>query len=220
MKNIAIVPLKNLSETKRRLAGHLDLNERKALVLAMLDDVLNSLRHSELFSEIHVISPNTSVEKRVLRSRALFMKQKGAGLNSAIRQALRELLRKKPKSITTVLADLPLAGPADFRELAEISQESPRIVLAPSLKGGTNVMLRSPPNLIRTFYGRWSYAKHLRAGQKKNVPVYSVSNSRLSFDVDTIHDLRALLRLDRSGRTHAGSAAREFPIFSRLRNRS
>ena len=214
MKNIAIVPLKNLSETKRRLASHLDLEERRVLALAMLDDVLNSLRHSELFSEIHVISPDVSVEKRFLRSRVFFMKQKGAGLNSAVRQALRELSRKKPKSITAVLADLPLAGPADFRELVEISQESPRIVLAPSLKGGTNVMLRSPPNLIRTSYGRWSFAKHLREGQKKNVPVYSISNPRLSFDVDTIQDLRALLKLDRSGRTHASKAAREFAIFN------
>ena len=214
MKDIAVVPLKNLSEAKRRLAGHLDLDERKALVLAMLDDVLNSLRHSELFSEIHVISPDVSVEKRVLRSRVFFMKQKGAGLNSAIRQAMRELVRKKPKSMTAVLADLPLAEPADFKELARMSHEIPRIVLVPSLKGGTNVMLRSPPNLIRTSYGRWSYAKHLREGQEKNVPVYSISNPRLSFDVDTIQDLRALLKVDRSGRTHTSMAAREFAIFS------
>jgi 2-phospho-L-lactate guanylyltransferase len=213
MNDIVIVPVKNLSEAKRRLASQLDLDERKALVLAMLDDVLNALKRSNLFSEIHVISPDKSVESRILRHRVSFMNQNGAGLNSAIRQAMLELARRGPRTVTTVLADLPLAQSADFRELARISQESPRIVLAPSLKGGTNVMLRSPPNLIGTSYGRWSYAKHLRSGQKKNVPVYSISNPRLSFDVDTIQDLRALVKLDRAARTHASRAARTFSLF-------
>ncbi len=70
-------------------------------------------------------------------------------------------------------------------------------------------MLRSPPNLIKTFYGRWSYAKHLRAGQRKNVPVYSVSNPRLSFDVDTMQDLKTLVEFDSSRRTNAAKVAKK-----------
>jgi 2-phospho-L-lactate guanylyltransferase len=214
MNDVAIVPVKNLSEAKRRLATHLDPVERKTLVLAMLEDVLNALKRSDLFSEIRVISPDGTLERTIARHKALFMKQKGVGLNAALRQASRELATKRVSSVTTVLADLPLTGPADFRELARISQDRPRIVLAPSLKGGTNVMMRSPPDLIRTSYGRWSYAKHLREGQKKNASVYSISNPRLSFDIDSIHDLRVLLKLDRSGRTHASRAAKGFAAFN------
>jgi 2-phospho-L-lactate/phosphoenolpyruvate guanylyltransferase len=214
MSDIAVVPLKNLAEAKKRLANHLDPDERKTLVLAMLDDVLDALSRSKLFSEIDVISPDKSIEGRVRRRRAVFIKQRGAGLNSAIRQAMRELKRRKAASVTTVLADLPLAEPSDFRQLVKISPERRRIVMAPSLKGGTNVMFRSPPNLIRTSYGRWSFAKHLRMSQKKNVPTYAISNSRLSFDVDTIHDLRALLKIDRAGRTRASRVARKFAVFA------
>ena len=207
MSDIAIVPVKSLSEAKRRLANHLDPEERRALVLAMLDDVLTALGKSRLFSETHVISPDLSLERTARNHRVGFIRQKGAGLNAAIRQAMRYLARSNVSSVTTVLADLPLAKPSDFTELVRISDQSPRVVLAPSLKGGTNVMLRSPPNLIKTSYGRWSYAKHLRAGQGKNVPVYSVSNPRLSFDVDTIEDLKALVELDASRRTNAGRVA-------------
>ena len=209
MTNFAIVPVKSLSEAKRRLANHLDPEERKVLVLAMLDDVLTALGKSRLFSETHIISPDLLLVRTARNHRVGFIRQKGAGLNAAIRQALRYLARSNVSSVTTILADLPLAKPSDFTELVRISDQSPRVVLAPSLKGGTNVMLRSPPNLIKTSYGRWSYAKHLRASQGKNVPVYSISNPRLSFDVDTIEDLKALVMLDASRRTNAGKVAKK-----------
>ncbi len=209
MTDFAIVPVKSLSEAKRRLANHLDPEERKALVLAMLDDVLTALGKSRLFSETHIVSPDLLLERTARNHRVGFIRQNGAGLNAAIRQALRYLARSKVSSVTTILADLPLAKPSDFTELMRISDHSPRVVLAPSLKGGTNVMLRSPPNLIKTSYGRWSYAKHLRVSQGKNVPVYSISNPRLSFDVDTIEDLKALVMLDASRRTNAGKVAKK-----------
>ena len=209
MTDFAIVPVKSLSEAKRRLANHLDPEERRALVLAMLDDVLTALGKSRLFSETHIISPDLLLERTARNHRVGFIRQKGAGLNAAIRQALRYLALSNVSSVTTVLADLPLARPSDFVELMRISHQSPRIVLAPSLKGGTNLMLRAPPNIIKTSYGRWSYAKHLRAGQGKSVPVYSISNPRLSFDVDTIEDVKALIILDPSRRTHAARVAKK-----------
>src|SRR6266705_6685520 len=159
MSEVAIVPVKNLFEAKRRLADQFDLGQRKKLVLAMLDDVLQTLRQSRLFSQIRVVSPDVSLEAVLKRSQAVFVKQRGTGLNSAIRQAARALLAEGVRSMTTVLADLPLTIPKDFRELAGVGGEARRIVLAPSMKGGTNVMLRSPPDVISTSYGRWSYAK-------------------------------------------------------------
>ena len=207
MKDVAVVPVKGLPEAKRRLSNHLSPDDRKTLVLAMLDDVLDSLYTSGVFSEILVVSPDGSLEKNVKRNRGVFVKQRGAGLNAAIKQASGGSLFKKVSSMTTILADLPLAGAKDFQKLASISKEKPRIVLAPSLKGGTNVMLRCPPVVIPTSYGRWSYAKHLRAGQKRGISVYSVSNPRLAFDIDTIQDLKSLRQADPSGKTHAGRLA-------------
>jgi hypothetical protein len=42
------------------------------------------------------------------------------------------------------------------------------------------------------------------------VSAYAVSNARSSFDVDTIDDLRNILRLDPAGGTRTGSQVREF----------
>lgn len=209
MRNLAVVPVKGLAEGKKRLANYLGLYDRKRLVQAMLVDVLGAIHRSRMFVETLVISPDEYIAREAVKNNAVFVRQNGTGLNSAVHQAEQTVLPREVLAITTVLADLPLLEARDVEELVQISQETPRVVLAPSSKGGTNVMLRAPPNIIATSYGRWSFAKHLRSAQKKGVAVYSIANPRISFDVDTIEDLRTLRQMDSSEKTNAGRIARE-----------
>ncbi len=214
MKDLAVVPVKGLADAKKRLSGVLSAYERKRLVLGMLEDVLHALRRSNVFEEIIVISPDESLQREAAANHVTFVRQNGSGLNAAVRQATTQARHMSVSSLTTVLADLPLVESRDFEELAGLAGQKPRVVLSPSLKGGTNVMTRAPPDIIGHFYGRWSYGKHLRIAQEKGIPVYSVSNSRLSFDLDTVADLRALRHVDHSGRTHAGRVVSEMARLS------
>ena len=77
-------------------------------------------------------------------------------------------------------------------------------------------MMRNPPEAIPIAYGRWSYAKHLRAAQEGRVPLYSVSNERLSLDIDTVDDLRILRQRDPMGRTNAGRLVKQLSRLSPL----
>ncbi len=214
MRDAAVVPVKNLTDAKKRLSGHLNNEQRRRLVVAMLHDVLRALNRANIFSQTLVVSPDESLKKEVIRHRAVFVKQNGVGLNAAVRQANREAKRRNFASVTTVLADIPLVEARDFEEVHGLNRSKACVVLSPSLKGGTNVMLRAPPGVIPAAYGRWSYAKHLRVAQRKGLPVYSVSNPRLAFDVDTIQDVRLLARLDRDRRTNAGRVALSFHHIS------
>jgi 2-phospho-L-lactate guanylyltransferase len=153
-----------------------------------------------------VISPDENVGSRMRFQEVSFLKQAGVGLNRAIEQANRLAMQKHARSVTTILADIPLVEPGDFKELLSISAVVPRVVMAPSLKGGTNVMLTSPPGAISPSYGRWSYSKHLRLAQMKGVNAYSISNSRVSFDIDTVSDLMELRRFDPEGKTASARA--------------
>jgi len=209
VKNLAIVPVKGLTEAKKRLANYLGPSERRRLVLAMLADVLSALHTSKMFVEILVISPDESIAREAGRNNSSFARQSGAGLNSAVHQAVRLAFEREIFAVTTVLADLPLLEPRDIEELVQISRETPRVVLVPSSKGGTNILLRAPPDAIATAYGRWSYGRHLRSAQEKGVTAYSVSNPRVSFDVDTVEDLRTLRQMDSSEKTSAGRLAGE-----------
>ncbi len=136
-----------------------------------------------------------------------FLKQTGVGLNRAIEQTNRLATQKHARSLTTVLADIPLVEPGDFKELLSIGTASRKVVMAPSFKGGTNVMLTAPPGVISPSYGRWSYSKHLRQAQSTGLNAYSISNSRISFDIDTMSDLMELRRLDPEGKTASARAA-------------
>lgn len=77
-------------------------------------------------------------------------------------------------------------------------------------------MTIAPPNAIAPAYGRWSYARHLRLAQKKQLKTYSMSNPRISFDVDTIRDLAKLRRLDAGKRTSSGKVASEVARLANL----
>src|SRR5713101_1670220 len=206
-ENWAVIPVKGLTESKTRLSTYLQGDQMRILVEALLDDVLSSIIRSRVYGTVMVISPDDTVSSRLRSQEVSFLKQTGVGLNRAMEQANRLANQKHARSLTTVLADIPLVEPGDFKELVGIGSAAKRVVMAPSFKGGTNVMLTSPPGIISPSYGRWSYSKNLRQAQINGLNAYSISNSRTSFDIDTATDLMDLRRLDPEGKTASARAA-------------
>ncbi len=204
-KNWAVVPIKGLTESKRRLSYYLG-DKKKLLVEALIQDVLSSMLQSRVFDKVYLISPDENVVSEARVKTVGFLAQAGLGLNRAIEQANRLAVKENADSLTVVLADIPLAEPRDFEEVLKIGSDGHKAVLIPSLKGGTNVMLTRPPGLIRPSYGRWSYSKHLHQAQSRKLTTYSFSNSRVSFDVDTPSDLIELRRRDPAMRTFSAKA--------------
>jgi 2-phospho-L-lactate guanylyltransferase len=202
--NWAVIPVKGLTESKTRLSAYLQGDKRRILVEALLDDVRSSIIRSKVYGTVMVISPDENVASRIRPPEVSFLKQTGIGLNRAVEQANRLATLGHARSLTTVLADIPLVEPADFKELVSLGSLSRRVVMAPSMKGGTNVMLTSPSGVISPSYGRWSYSKHLRRAQVSGLSTYSLSNPRLSFDIDTMSDLVELRHRDPDGKTVSG----------------
>lgn len=208
--NVALIPVKGLLESKSRLNRGLAPLDKRKLILAMMKDVLISVAESDIFDRVMVVSPDRNVEREANLEERVFVHQEGLGLNSGIRQATVLAMREKASSVAVLLADIPLVQPKDLRELYAVGNTQEKVVLSPSLKGGTNVMVREPPDLIQPAYGRWSFSNHLRAAQKMGVPVYSVSNPRLSLDIDTPEDLVTVARRDLHAKTHTSRVLRDF----------
>lgn len=199
--NVAVIPVKGLLESKSRLNRALAPPDKKKLILAMLKDVLGSVRESDLFDQVLVISPDRNVEEEASLEKGDFVHQEGLGLNSGIRQATLLAMQANASSLAVILADIPLVQPKDLKELYAIGSAKERVILSPSLKGGTNVMIRQPPDLIPPAYGRWSFTTHLRLAQEKEVVIYMLSNPRISFDIDIIEDLTSISDKDPQART-------------------
>jgi 2-phospho-L-lactate guanylyltransferase len=212
-ENWAVIPVKGLTESKTRLSTYLQGDKRKILVEALLDDVLSSIIRSRVYGTIKVISPDENVASRIRPPEVSFLKQTGIGLNRAVEQANRLATLGHARSLTTVLADIPLVEPGDFKELVSLGSPARRVVMAPSMKGGTNVMLTSLPGVVSPGYGRWSYSKHLRRAQVNGISAYSLSNPRLSFDIDTMSDLVELRHRDSNEKTVSGRVVSELGQF-------
>ncbi|OLD12185.1 MAG: 2-phospho-L-lactate guanylyltransferase [Crenarchaeota archaeon 13_1_40CM_2_52_14] len=212
-KDFAIIPVKGLLDSKSRLSRALDPQDKKKLIIALLRDVLAAVEDAELFNRVLVVSPDPSVEKEAKLPAGTFFRQEGQGLNAGVRQSTLFATREKSSSVAVLLADIPLMEARDLKELYSAGDTTPRVVLSPSLKGGTNAMVREPPNIISPAYGRWSFSTHLRAAQKTGLSVYSVSNPRLSFDVDTPEDLIMMGRRDPNGKTHTARCLQEMTLL-------
>lgn len=212
-ENWAVIPVKGLTESKTRLSTYLQGDKRRILVEALLDDVLSSIIRSRVYGTIIVISPDENVASRIQPPEVSFLKQTGIGLNRAVEQAIRLATLEHASSLTTVLADIPLVEPSDFKEIVGLGSPGRRVAMAPSMKGGTNVMLTSPPGVVFPGYGRWSYSKHLRRAQVGGISAYSLSNPRLSFDIDTMSDLAELRHRDPYGKTVSGKVVGELGQF-------
>ena len=212
-KDFAIIPVKGLVESKSRLVRTLSPQDKKRLIIALLEDVLTAANESQLFSRVLVVSPDPNVEKEANLPLGTFLHQEGQGLNSGVRQSTLFAMREKASSVAVLLADIPMLEPQDLKELYSVGGNGEKVILAPSLKGGTNVMVREPPNIIAPAYGRWSFSTHLRAAQKTGLAVYSISNPRLSFDVDTLEDLIAIARKDPRGKTRTAKVLQEMTLL-------
>jgi 2-phospho-L-lactate/phosphoenolpyruvate guanylyltransferase len=195
-KDFAVIPVKGLLESKSRLSPFLAPPDRKKIIVSLLKDVLAAVDESALFRRILVVSPDRNVEDVARQHHGMFLHQEGQGLNSGVRQSTGIAMQENASSVVVILADIPLLEPRDLKEMYSLGEKGSRVVLSPSLKAGTNVMIREPANTIPPAYGRWSFSTHLRAAQKIGVATYSVSNPRLSFDVDTPDDLIAVRKKD------------------------
>ena len=218
--NVVAVPVKPLHRAKSRLAPLLSPSERAAITLGMLDDVLAACRSLTGWDVWVVSHAEPALDAAVARG-AKPIEERGRSLGEAVRQAEATFAEMDPAeghALAVVLADLPFAtSPALARALDEPSP----VVAAPATSdGGTNVLVRRPPSVIRARFGRSSFAKHAWAARRAGVAFAEVASEELGFDLDRPEDLvRVLAARGRAGaRTEA--VCRELGLAERLRRRA
>src|SRR5207237_9431766 len=116
-------------DSKSSLSSFLAGCERSILIDALLEDVLSSIIRSRSYETVMLISPDENVGSRFRSQEVSFLKQIGLGLNRAIEQANRLATQKHARSLTTVLADITLVDPGDFKELLRIALSVRKVVM-------------------------------------------------------------------------------------------
>jgi 2-phospho-L-lactate guanylyltransferase len=186
----ALVPFKPLSEAKSRLANILSPADRRTLALAMLDDVLTALSRSSSIDHVIVTASDHAAQALVMSRGLEFMPDTAGTLNGALQAAITTI---DPASMLMVVhADLPLLEEDDIDEFITL-MPSDGLVLAASNDDGTTAAMCAVPQRMQWSFGEHSLQRHIAAARARNIPVVSVREGPITFDIDRPVDLYRLL---------------------------
>ena len=196
MKTFFIIPVKRFENSKTRLSSMLSADERVELASLMLDDTLATLRVAGL--QILVVSGDRRAKQIAESHGARFIhEEKDSGVNSALSLADRHCIDAGASENVVVPQDLPLLNAGDINQIIASAREEKCVAICPSLRyDGTNVLLRRPPDIIKTHYDNNSYEMHIKSASDAGVSAHVMRLERLMFDIDTPEDVTRLARME------------------------
>jgi 2-phospho-L-lactate/phosphoenolpyruvate guanylyltransferase len=213
-----LLPVKDLQNSKQRLAAVLTPEERFGLVQAMLADTVRAIRSTTGAARILVV---TSYEPAMRMAHEngweILREDQQLSESDSVDAASRICESWGITGLLRIPLDIPLVQARDFDELFAIECHAPALVIVPSRDGtGTNAMFRTPPTLFPSHFGDGSFVKHILEAEKAGARVIIRNNPRLELDVDDEADLRMLLGQNTSN-TETGRWLRESGVESRFR---
>ncbi|MBI2963819.1 MAG: 2-phospho-L-lactate guanylyltransferase [Deltaproteobacteria bacterium] len=199
----ALLPTKPLALAKSRLATHLSEPDRTALCYAMFHDVLECLCRASHVDAVAVVTADPRLLDLARLMRALAIDEENPrGLNAAAALGTNRCIERGATSVLIVLSDLPLLTTEEVDAVYADLPEGAHVRIARSHEGlGTNALLRVPPTVISTRFGGRSFQDHVAAAADAEVSHSEIDLPGLSFDIDTVDDLRELRRAVRPTRT-------------------
>ena len=214
VNTFVLIPVKRLSEAKKRLSKVLTDRERRRIVVAMLWDVLRAVAESDSVDNIAVVGSDKPVKRMAEAFGAVFLEDPGGGLNETLTYGTDWCIQQGADGVLIIPSDLPLITPEDVDGVVSMGVDVRCVVVSPSHDMGTNALLRRPPNVISTMFGMRSVNTHIKAARKKRIPLYVYNSWRLSVDVDDPPDLRFVL--EKGAGTQTCRLMRETRIYKKL----
>ena len=199
----AVVPIKSFDAAKRRLAGILDADERRALMLAMARDVLTALKRSRRLAGVLIVSraPEADALANCFGTER-FAESAGTDLPGALTEAAAHAARcHGADGVFVVPADVPLISAAGIDAL--LGQHRAVTLLPDGERMGTNGLIVVPHDAIEFVFDGKSFAPHLDRAREAGIDAAVVDDDGFVLDVDTPSDLGRLLQLGPDSQTGA-----------------
>jgi 2-phospho-L-lactate guanylyltransferase len=194
-RTVVVLPVKSLHVAKHRLSPLLSPSERRALMAAMLGDVLDTVNRVQAAFALVVVTRDADAAAAARAHGARVIADgDDVSHSAAAGMGIAAALADGAQRVVLIPGDCPLLAPADLEILLRLAPASHgRVVIVADRDGeGTNALALEPPGVITPAFGPGSYARHVTAGQRAGVPVHIERLPSLQLDVDTPADLRAL----------------------------
>ncbi len=210
-----LVPVKNLSSAKQRLAAVLDQRSRTKLAQAMLHDVVAELYLWARRPACALVTSDPFAQELARQyDFEVIPDATNPGETGAIEMATRVCVSRGIDSTLVIPADIPLIQAS---ELDQILANAPAdgSVLVPAGDGrGTNAAFRRPANLFPLRFGNDSFKPHLASAQSTGKPCQVLHLPSIALDVDNPTDLQQLVA--HPGETRTQNLIRKWARDSRF----
>lgn len=206
-----LIPVKNLSTAKQRLASLLSQPIRTELAQAMLLDVLETLAAWANCPDVSIVTGDPFARDTARRfDFGVIPDNANRSETDAIEMATRVCEVRGVGYTVVIPADIPLIQASELEKILEIAPEH-GCVLAPAADGrGTNAAFRRPAGLFPLRFGNDSFKPHLAAARATGKPCHVLSLPGIALDVDNPPDLRQLA--EAAGETRAQRMARQWDL--------
>ena len=188
---VILLPIKGLSDVKRRLAPLLTASERSELVRAMLKDVTGALNRCKAADRIVVATRDPWIRDYAkAQSWDVLMEEEQISESESVDRASSTLRRQGVRVVLRVPGDIPLVQAADLDALLDSDANPPAALLVPSRdRTGTNALLRTPPDIFPSRFGPNSYILHHQEAERAGATLKVIENARISLDLDEAEDV-------------------------------
>jgi coenzyme F420-0:L-glutamate ligase/coenzyme F420-1:gamma-L-glutamate ligase len=190
---VVVIPAKEFTAAKQRLADALPAPARAALARAMLEDVLAALAGAPV-DRVVVITPDAEVAAVAERGGATVVREtEGRGHTAAVARGVALCREWGATVMLTVPGDLPCLTAEEIRQILDACGPAPAAVFVPSRSGlGTNAACLAPPDAVPLRFGEPSFADHLEAARARGIEPVILSLPGAGLDIDRPEDLGAL----------------------------
>jgi 2-phospho-L-lactate guanylyltransferase len=190
----ALIPVKNLSASKSRLAKVLSPEQREKLSIFMLKRVLQVLQEGGRFNLVCLVTKDMQAAEIGRNYGAeVIWESDLTDENLALEYATEVCRSRGVKTLLVLPADIPFLHDQDLESMLQDKARQPKVAICPSKEGmGTNALLRTPPDAIPVRFGPNSFSLHLREAREKEIPCEVYHLPRVAFDIDTPEDLLTL----------------------------
>jgi 2-phospho-L-lactate guanylyltransferase len=211
---VILIPVKNLSAAKQRLAAVLGQSARTELAQAMLQDVMAVLAAWPRRPACALVTGDPfAVELARQYDFEIIPDRTNPGETGAIEMATRFCVVRGSDSTLVLPADIPLIQASELDQILAYAPAEGS-VLAPAADGrGTNAAFRRPANLFPLRFGNDSFKPHFAAAQATGKPCVVLQLPGIALDVDSPEDLQRLLA--HPGETRAQSLLRRWALDGR-----
>lgn len=221
---VILVPVKNTSSAKQRLAAVLDQPARTQLAQAMLHDVLSTLhqwpaRREKNRPAVAVVTSDPFAVKLAAEYEfEVIPDPDNPGETGAIEMATCVCVERGADSTLVIPADIPLIEAWEFDEILKHAPAEGTLLVPAADGRGTNAAFRRPADLFPLRFGNDSFNPHHAAALATGKPCIVLNLPGIAIDVDNPEDLQQLISLP--GETRAQVLAREFVGDSPVQPRS